>query len=115
MFTLQRRRKAPGSPLALLLAYLCTGALGGVAHGSERFDAPVRVESTRHERCPTMHDASACALCSYSHAAATAATGNAMAIPLPPPRSWQLPPVDGRRSSPAALTRHARGPPPLLA
>jgi hypothetical protein len=115
MITLVHGRGKPGSRLAFLLVYFIAGALGGVAHGRERLDAPVRIESTRHERCPTIHDASACALCSYSHASATATTDATTAIPVALPRHWRLHVDDRVFRSAAALTLLPRGPPLRLA
>jgi len=59
-----------GLAFGLLALQLTAGGAIAAAHARERLDAPVRFEGTQHQRCPVVHDQSACGLCSYSHSQA---------------------------------------------
>ena len=103
-----------GTVLGVLAAQLWAAGLSGIAHTREALDAPVRVESTTHERCPVVHDPSSCAVCSYSHTQAVVTARAITIVPLPQPRpAWQGT-VDHVVVVPLQPDTAPRGPPPAL-
>lgn len=90
---------------------LLAGGFAGLAHAREPVDAPVRIESTKHERCPVVHDASACVVCSYVHARAVVHGRTIWAPPRSHPRPTAQPSVQVVRPHRTELSTAPRGPP----
>ena len=98
----------------VLAAQLWAAGLSGIAHAREALDAPVRIESTTHDRCPVVHDPSSCALCSHSHTQAIVTARAITIVPLPQPRMvWQAT-SDHIVVVPLQHSTAPRGPPALI-
>ena len=54
--------------LSLLAAQMVASGAASLAHARERYDAPHHIESTTGEQCLSVHDATRCVLCAWSHA-----------------------------------------------
>jgi|SRR5688572_28460739 hypothetical protein len=103
-----------GTVWGVLAAQLWAAGLTGIAHTREALDAPVRIESTTHERCPVLHDPSSCAVCSYSHTRAVVTARAITIVPLPQPiPAWQQT-IDHVVFVPLHHATAPRGPPPAL-
>jgi hypothetical protein len=100
-----------GTVWGVLLAQLWATGLSGFAHAREAFDAPVRIESTQHQRCVVLHDASTCALCSHSQTQAIVAARAVAINPAPHPRATVPPVVIVHAPAPPAHSTAPRGPP----
>src|SRR5688500_18705997 len=74
-----------GAVWGVLAAQLWAAGLSGIAHAREARVAPVRIESTTHERCPVLHDPSSCAVCSHSHTQAIVTARAITIVPSPQP------------------------------
>lgn len=97
--------------LAVLAVQLGSAGIASIAHSREAVDVPVRIESTRHEQCPTVHNPSVCAICSHAHTQALGSTPTIAVACRPPARvilpSAHRPP----HARPMLVSGSPRGPP----
>lgn len=100
-------------PLALvvLAVQLVSAGIASVAHAREALDAPVRIESTQHQECPVVHDASVCVICSHAHARAVTSSPTMTLGARPIAHAVRVPPSHPRPVRTLALSAAPRGPP----
>jgi hypothetical protein len=97
--------------LAVLAAQLGSAGIASIAHSREAVDVPVRIESTRHEQCPTVHNPAVCAICSHAHTQALGSTPT-VAVTARRPARVMLPSASRPpHARPMLVSSAPRGPP----